>query len=341
MTFTIQATSCKATRMPKALRLTVSLMALAAAFMTVPVQAQSFPSKPLRVLVGFAAGGPTDLIARIVAPEMQARLGQSVIVENRPGASGAISIDAVKKADPDGHTLVMLVTPTVLNYHFLGQAFDAAKDVAPIGMIYLPYNIIVTNPQVAAVASIRSLSDLVAAARAAPGALNYTSAGNGSMGHLTAERISNTSGIKMQHVAYKGAGPAVQDVLAGIVPVMFGDSTTVLPHVRSGRLRALAVSSASRQRDVPEIPTLGESGYAGMVADPWGGLATTPGTPQAAIDRLSGDLKAVLERPEVIDRLRSSAASIATYMSPRDFAAYANRDFEVWGKVIRDNGIKP
>lgn len=304
-------------------------------------QSASFPSKPLHLLVGFAAGGPTDLIARIVAPEMQVRLGQSVIVENRPGASGAISIDAVKKAEPDGHTLVMLVTPTVLNYHFLGQTFDAARDVAPIGMIYLPYNVVVVNPQVISVASVRTLSDLVNVGKATQGSLNYTSAGNGSMGHLTAERIKNLSGTQMQHIAYKGAGPALQDVLAGTVPVMFGDSTTVMPHVRSGRLRALAVTSAARQKDLPDTPTIAESGFAGMVADPMGGLATTPGTPQAAINRLTADLKAVLERPDVQEKLRSSAASIATYMTPRDFTVYVNRDFEIWGKVIRDNNIKP
>lgn len=304
-------------------------------------QAPAFPSKPLHMLVGFAAGGPTDLIARIVAPEMQARLGQSVIVENRPGASGAISIDAVKKAEPDGHTLVMLVTPTVLNYHFLGQTFDASKDVAPIGMIYLPYNVIAVNPQVTAVAAVRNLADLIAVAKATQGSLNYTSAGNGSMGHLTAERIKNLTGVQMLHIAYKGAGPAVQDVLAGTVPVMFGDSTTVMPHIRSGRLRALVVTSAARQRDMPDTPTLGESGFPGMVADPMGGLATTPGTPPGAISRLTADLKAVLDKPEVQEKLRTSAASIATYMTPRDFAAYVNRDFEIWGKVIRDNNIKP
>jgi tripartite-type tricarboxylate transporter receptor subunit TctC len=303
-------------------------------------QAPAFPSKPLHMLVGFAAGGPTDLIARIVAPEMQARLGQPVIVENRPGASGAISIDAVKKAEPDGHTLVMLVTPTILNYHFLGQSFDASKDLAPIGMIYMPYNVVAINPQVPVVASVRTMTDLIGVAKAAQGALNYTSAGNGSMGHLTAERIKNLTGVQMQHIAYKGAGPAVQDVLAGTVPVMFGDSTTVLPHIRSGRLRALVVTSAVRQRDMPDTPTLGESGFPGMVADPMGGLATTPGTPPAAINRLTADLKVVLDKADVQEKLRSSAASIATYMTPRNFAAYVNRDFEIWGKVIRDNNIK-
>jgi len=201
--------------------------------------------------------------------------------------------------------------------------------------------VLVVNPQVSSVASVRTVADLINVGKATQGTLNYTSAGNGSMGHLTAERVKNLSGMQMQHIAYKGAAPALQDVLAGTVPVMFGDSTTVMPHVRSGRLRALAVTSAARQKDLPDTPTLGESGFAGLVADPMGGLATTPGTPQAVINRLTADLKAVLDKPDVQERLRTSAASIATYMTPRDFATYVNRDFEIWGKVIRDNNIKP
>lgn len=300
---------------------------------------QAYPTKPVKLISGYPPGGANDIVSRLLAQEFQARMGQPFIVENRPGVSGVLSFELVQKAEPDGHTLVSVSNPTVFYYHFQGKNFDMSKDLAPIGMVYFPYNLIVVNPQFPGFASIRTLGDLVAYAKTNPGKLDYTSAGNGSMGHLTGEKIQNLTGIQMQHVAYKGSGPALQDVVGGVLPIMFGDGASAMPQIKAGRVRVIAVSSAKRQKDFPDVQTISET-FPGLVADPWGGLATTPGTPAATINRLSGELKAILDKPDFQDRLNKATSGVVGYQSPAEFATFVNREFDFWGKVIRDNGVK-
>ena len=303
-------------------------------------QAQDFPSRPLRLVVPFPAGGPTDAVARLVGAEMAIQLKQPVVIDNKSGAVGQIGHDEVRRSPPDGYTLVSLVIPAVLNYHFLGKTFSARRDFTPIGLIATQFNVLVVNPASPDMAGITTVAQLLALARAKPGQLAYTSAGQGSLGHLTTARLAQTAGAQMLHVPYRGAQPAMLDVLSGQVPVMLADSTTALPHLRAGKLRALAVTSAQRVKDLPDVPTLVEQGWPGMVATPWSGLAATPGLAPAVQARLSDALKAAIATPAVQEKIQAMGMT-PHYMNPSEFAALADSDFEVYGRVIRDNAITP
>ena len=205
-------------------------------------------------------------------------------------------------------------------------------------MTYTQYNVLIVNPQARGMAEVTTVPQLLAVARATPEGLSYTSAGNGSLGHLTVARLTNLTGVRMVHVPYRGAAPAINDVLAGQVPVMFADSTTAGPHIRSGKLRAIAVTSAQRVAELPQVATLIEQGYAGQVVTPWYGLAAPAGTPADIVARLATALKATVAQPEVQDKLRALGLT-PQYMPPDEFTAFVNREFEVWSKVIRDNQI--
>ncbi|HSV35079.1 MAG TPA: tripartite tricarboxylate transporter substrate binding protein [Ramlibacter sp.] len=301
-------------------------------------QAPDFPSKPLRLIVPFPAGGPTDAVARLVGAEMAIHLKQPVVIDNRSGAVGHIGHEEARRSPADGHTLVSLVIPAVLNYHFLGKAFSARSDFTPIGLVATQFNVLVVNPAAADMAGVTTVAQLLALAKAKSGQLAYTSAGQGSLGHLTTTRLAQMAGTRMTHVPYRGAQPAMLDVLGGQVPVMLADSATALPHLRSGKLRALAVTSAQRVKDLPDVPTLVEQGYAGMVATPWSGIAAPPGLSPAAQGRLVEALKAALASSVVQDKLLAMGMT-PHFMGPADFAALADNDFETYGRVIRDNGI--
>lgn len=303
-------------------------------------QAPAWPAKPITMLIGFPAGGTTDVIGRLVAADLGARLGQPVIVDNRGGAGGTIAVTALHNAAPDGYTLMMLVIPTVNFQHFLGKKIDYVKDFEPVAEIYDQYNVLVVNPAVPEFTDVQTLQQLIATAKARPGALNYGSTGIGSLGHLTTERICAEAGIRMQHVAYKGSAPAMTDLLGGQIGVMYSDSQTALPHIRSGKLRAIAVSSAQRQADLPNVATMTEQGLPGLVAVPWGGMVAPAKTPKVVIDRISAELKASLDSSEVRDKLRAAGVTPA-YKTAADFGDFANAESAAWGKVIADRGIKP
>ncbi len=319
-------------------RLALGLLA-AAALAAPPAFSQTWPTRPITLVVGFPAGGTTDVVARIIGAELSRRVGQPVVIENKAGATGTIAFTGLQSAPTDGHTLMMLVIPTVNFFHFSGKKVDFQRDVEPVAEIYDQYNVLVVNPAVPAFADVQNLQQLVGVARAAAGGINYASSGIGSLGHLTMERIAAAAGLSWQHVAYKGAAPAMSDLLGGQVGVMYADSQSALPHIRAGKLRALAVSSAGRQPDLPAVPTMAEQGLSGLVAVPWGGMVAPPGTPKALVERISAEMKAVLETPDVAGKLRQ-AGVLPAYKAAADFGAFANAESEAWGKVIAERGIK-
>ncbi|MHA7681252.1 Bug family tripartite tricarboxylate transporter substrate binding protein [Cupriavidus sp. PET2-C1] len=300
--------------------------------------AQAYPSKPIRLVVPFPPGGPTDTAARIIGQKMGESLKQTVVVDNRPGASGTIGAEAVAKSAPDGYTLMVLATPTLLAPHLISRkGYDIFKDFTPIGSAYDLPIVMVVNPQ--AMPDVTDLQQYIARAKAKPGALNYTSAGNGSFGHLSTELLKSTGHFDVQHVPYKGSAPAISDLLVGQVPMMFSDMIAALPHIKAGKLRPIAVGSAKRVSFTPDVKTVAEQGFPGFEATAWGGLLAPAGTPKDVIAKLSAELKAALADPVVQEKMLG-AGTVAAYQPPEQLASRMRNDYKKWGKVIQDNGIK-
>ena len=300
-------------------------------------QAPAWPGKPIKLVVPWPAGGPTDTGSRIVGQQLAERLGQPVVVENRPGASGSIAYSQVIKTPGDGYTFVMLATPTMLAPHLYKSAqFHPVNDLLPVGMVYDLPIVLVVNPS--ALPKVNDLKGLIAEAKARDGRLDYTTAGPGSFGHLSMELLKQQGGFQAQHIAYKGSAPAMNDLLGGQVPVMFSDLVAALPHIKAGKLRALAVGSPQRVSIVPDVPTVAEQGFKGFEAVSIGAMMAPKGTPAAAIERMTAELKAVLAIKDVQDRL-VGAGCYAGYRTPADTARYVTAEFDKWGKVIRDHKI--
>ena len=299
--------------------------------------AQSWPAKPIKLVVPWPPGGPTDTGSRIVGLALADRLGQPVVVENRPGASGSIAYQQVIKTPGDGTTFVMLATPTMLAPHLYKSAsYHPVNDLLPVGMVYDLPIVLVVNA--ASLPKVTDLAGLVAEAKSRGGKLDYTSAGPGSFGHLSMEMLKQQGGFDAQHIAYKGSAPAMNDLLGGQVPVMFSDLVAALPHIKSGKLRALAVGSPKRVDIVPDVKTVAEQGFKGFEAVSIGAMMAPKGTPAAAIDRMSSELKAVLAQKDVQDRL-VGAGCYAHYMTPAETGRYVTAEFDKWGKVIKDNKL--
>mgnify|MGYP003591968999 CR=1 FL=1 len=300
-------------------------------------QAPAWPGKPIKLVVPWPAGGPTDTGSRIVGQQLAERLGQPVVVENRPGASGSIAYSQVIKTPGDGYTFVMLATPTMLAPHLYKSAqFHPVNDLLPVGMVYDLPIVLVVNA--ASLPKVTDLAGLIADAKSRGGKLDYTSAGPGSFGHLSMEMLKHQGGFDAQHIAYKGSAPAMNDLLGGQVPVMFSDLVAALPHIKSGKLRALAVGSPKRVDIVPDVKTVAEQGFKGFEAVSIGAMMAPKGTPAAAIDRMSSELKAVLAQKDVQDRL-VGAGCYAHYMTPAETGRYVTAEFDKWGKVIKDNKL--
>ena len=299
--------------------------------------AQSWPAKPIKLIVPWPPGGPTDTGSRIVGLALADRLGQPVVVENRPGASGSIAYQQVIKTPGDGTTFVMLATPTMLAPHLYKSAsYHPVNDLLPVGMVYDLPIVLVVNA--ASLPKVTDLAGLIAEAKSRGGKLDYTSAGPGSFGHLSMEMLKQQGGFDAQHIAYKGSAPAMNDLLGGQVPVMFSDLVAALPHIKSGKLRALAVGSPRRVDIVPDVKTVAEQGFKGFEAVSIGAMMAPKGTPAAAIDRMSSELKAVLAQKDVQDRL-VGAGCYAHYMTPAETGRYVTAEFDKWGKVIKDNKL--
>jgi tripartite-type tricarboxylate transporter receptor subunit TctC len=317
-----------------------ALLALAAAPLLVGnafAQQPAWPHKMVKLIVPFPAGGPTDTASRILGQKLSERLKQTVLVENRPGASGSIAAAQVSKSPADGYTLVMLATPTLLAPHLYKTAgYDTVKDFAPVATVYDLPIVIVVNPKL--LPEVTDIKSLIAHAKAQKTALNYTSSGAGSFGHLSMELLKQMAGFEMQHVPYKGGTPAITDTIGGQVPIMYADLVAALPHIQAGKLRAIAVGSPQRVTMLPEVKTIAEQGIKGYDAVSWGGLLAPKGTPAAVVERIAGEVKQILAEPETQSRLLNAGA-IAFYQSPAEMAGRIQQDYTRWGQLIRDKRI--
>jgi Uncharacterized protein conserved in bacteria len=316
------------------LRLAAMAAALCAA---TPSLAQSFPEKPIRFVVGFTPGGPSDILARALGQKLGERWSQQVVVENRPGAGGNVAAEAVAKSAPDGYTWLLgnnsiLATNQSL-YRSLG--YDPVKDFAPVSLVAVQPNILVVNPQLPA----HSVAELVILAKKSPGKLNYASSGSGAAAHLAGELFKTMTGVDMVHVPYKGAQPALTDVIAGQVQVMFATSASVIPFIQAGKLRALAVTTARRSPSVPDLPTVSEAGVPGFEAITWHGVVVPAATPATLVERLNRDIAGALAQPDLRARLAALGAEVHAG-TPREFADYIAAEIPKWSKVVRDSGAR-
>jgi tripartite-type tricarboxylate transporter receptor subunit TctC len=314
------------------------LAAAAAAFPAVSrvAQAQTYPARPLRWVVGFPPGGGADIVSRIMAPWLAQRLGQPVIIENKPGASTNISIQAVVNSPPDGYTLLFVAASATVNVTlFDGLPFDLLRDIAPVsGLIDFPI-VMVVNPSVPA----RTVAELLAHAKANPGKISVGSFGTGSTSHVAGELFKMMTGIKMIHVPYRGGAPMVADLIGGQIQVAFDVLTGSLAHIRAGTLRALAMAGRTRSGILPDVPTIAET-VPLYVANSWCGLGVPRGTPPEIIERLNREINAGLRDPTVKARL-AEVATTPIFFTPAEFGAYMAAETEKWGKVVRTAGVRP
>ena len=297
--------------------------------------AQTYPTRPVRVVVPLSPGGFADIPTRLLAPRLAAALGGALYVENRPGAGGTIGAEFVAHSAPDGHTLLAVATPHVISpWLYKNLTYDVLRDFTPIVHVAAGPYVLVVNPKQLPAASV---SDLIAAARARPGAIDFASSGNGSAQHLVGALFNSMAGVALNHVPYKGSGPAMQDLVSGQVSISFAGVPNVLAHLKAGRLRALAVTSAKRWAELPDVPTLAESGIPGYEATLWLGFAAPPRTPQAIVQRLYAETAKVLQNPELQQSYRAAGVE-AQLLGPQEFAALMQTEYEKWGKVVRATG---
>ena len=308
----------------------------AAVLLCASALAQPFPSKPMRIVVPFPPGGGTDVVARAVAPHMSELLGQPIVIENRAGAGGNIGTDYVAKSPADGYTLLVASAATAINTTLVRNVgWDLAKDFAPVVQLVLNQSLLVAHPSVPA----SSVKELIALAKAKPGQVTYASYGNGSSAHLIGELFKMMAGIDLLHVPYKGAAPAVNDLLGGQVNVMFSDVAAVLPHVKSGRLKALGIGSTRRFDGLPDVPTISEAGVPGFEGGGFLGLVAPAGTPAAAVSALNSAAVKTLAVPEVRARL-VALATVPIGGSPDQFGEFMKGEIDKWAKVISKGNIK-
>ena len=299
----------------------------------------AWPDKMIKLIVPFPAGGPTDTASRIVGQKLAERLKQPVVVENRPGASGSIAAVQVAKSPADGYTLMMLATPTLLAPHLYKKAgYDTVKDFAPVATVYDLPIVIVVNPRL--LPDVTDLKGLIAHAKAQKTPINYTSSGAGSFGHLSMELLKQMAGFDMQHIPYKGGVPAITDTIGGQVPIMYADLVAALPHIKAGKLRAIAVGSPQRVAMLPDVKTIAEQGVQGYDAVSWGGLLAPKGTPKAVVDRIATEVQQILADKDVQERLLGAGA-IARFENPAQMCQRIAQDYQRWGQIIRDKGIAP
>jgi tripartite-type tricarboxylate transporter receptor subunit TctC len=315
----------------------IALAALAA-ILPLSVQAQAWPAKqPIKFFVPYPPGGASDVTARVLAAKLTESLGQSVIVENRPGANGILALEVVAKSAPDGYTILMAnLGPNAINpgvYHKL--PYDAVKDFTPITLTSVVPLVVLVTPSL----PVKTMPELIAYAKANPGKLSYASAGNGSANHLAGEMIKGLAGIKMVHVPYKGDSPAVPDVASGTVSMMFPTVIAGMPHLKSGRMRAIAVTGSKRSGSLPDLPTVSEAGLPGFEAVSWGGVMGPAGLPPEIVNRLNSEIVRILKMPDVAEKLSSLGAEIVG-STPDAFNTYLKNEISKWGKVAHENNIK-
>ena len=317
------------------------LAALSAAFaflgLTGAAHAQDFPSRTVKIVVAFPAGGPTDFVARVLADKLKGILGQSVIIENKPGANAAIGADSVAKSDPDGYTLFFTTAgAVVINPHMrTNLPYDPIKDFAPITLVVNTMEVLVVRSDTA----IKSATDLVALAKSRPDGIAMASTGVGSPPHLALELFKGSSGANVLHVPYRGAAPAVTDVVGGQVHAMFADLPVLMPQIRGGTLRPIGVGSKRRASVLPDVPTLDEQGIKDVYADNWYALFAPAKTPAPVIAKLNAAVNAALKDPEIASKLIDAGADPAAG-TPEQFAEFLKSELERWGKVVKEKNIK-
>lgn len=304
--------------------------------LTASVDAQSYPSKPVKIVVAFAPGGGSDFNARFVAQRLSTAFGQQFIIENKPGAGGLIGFEAGVKSQPDGYTLTLISNSYATNPSLYKLNFDPVADITPIVQISQGPLILAVNPSLPA----RDTQELIALAKAKPGSINFASSGSGGLLHLAGELFAIKAGIKLTHVPYKGTGPALTDTVAGQTNLMLGATPIVMPHVRAGRLRALAVTTTQRLSAEPHIPTVAEAGVPGYEVMVWFGLIGPKGLPRAVVDRINSEVIGLLTLQETPEKLQNDGVFPAGG-TPEEFRRTIERDIEAWRKVARAAGLKP
>lgn len=303
----------------------------------VRAQSASYPDRPVKLLVGYPAGGAVDVVARTVGQALSGPLGQSVVVENKPGAGSNIAIKSVIDSPADGYTLMVAANALAANMSLYQPApFDAERDLAPIGLIGRVPVVLAVNPA----SGFSSLAQLIAAAKSKPGSVQYATPGNGSTPHLAVELFERAAGLQLTHVPYRGGGPAITDVIGGQLPLVAVNALEALPHQKSGRLRVIAVLSARRSPIFPDVPTIAESGFAGFEASVWYGLLAPAATPKAILSRLHTELQKALASKDVRDKLAAVGGEV-TPGSSEDFARLIRSEHQRYEKAIRSGNIAP
>lgn len=323
--------------MQNLLRASARLCALSLFAFALSANAQTYPAKPIRFIVPFAAGGALDTLTRTIAQKMQGDWGQPVVVENRTGASGNIGSDVVAKAAPDGYTLVMgtIATHSINVSLYSKMPYDAVKDFAPVTIAATLNNSLSVNPSV----PVKNIPELIAYAHANPGTLTFGSAGSGTSQHLSGELFCTLAGIEMTHVPYKGGAPVMADLLGGQISMTFGDIPTALPHIRSGRIRSIAVTAAHRSPLLPDVPTVAEQGVAGFDVSAWFGVFTTAGTPKDVVAKLNAEIVRILAMPDVREKLIGIGMDPVS-MTPEQFGDFVRADIAKWAKVVKSSGAR-
>jgi len=313
------------------------IVALVAGAIALAAEAQPYPSKPIRLVVPFAPGGSSSIVARAVGAEMSKELGQQIIIDNKPGGGGNVAMLEVARADPDGYTLIIghIGTLAVNPYMFARLPFDTDKDFVPVSLLAKIPNIFVVNANV----PVKDLREFIALARAKPGQLNYGSAGNGSAGHLAFEYLKLVANIDVTHIPYKGTGPQLTDLLGGRTEASSAGAPPLLPHVKAGKLRAIAVGTPQRLPVLPDVATVAEQGFPGFETTQWYGLMAPARTPEAIVKRLSDEAAKAARTPAVAERFAADDA-ISVGSTPAEFAEFIRREQARWSEVVRKAGIK-
>ncbi len=313
------------------------LCACGASFLASSALAQTYPAKPIKLVVGYPAGGAVDIVARTMGQTLSASMGQPFVIENKPGAGTNIAVKYVIDSPADGYTLMLAANALAANMSLYQPApFDAEKDLTPIALVGRVPVVLAVN----AATGPATLAKLIELAKAKPGSVNYASPGNGSTPHMAVELFQAIAGISMSHVPYRGGGPAITDVIGGQLPMVAVNALEALPHVKSGRLRVLAVLSPTRAATLPDVPTMAESGFPGFEASVWYGLVAPASTPKAVVQRLHAEVQKALQTPEVRERM-AAVGGIVLPGSTEQFAALIHSDRLRYAKVVRDANIKP